>query len=80
MIKILEDLHPEDFFGIIQFDSSLDSWRNSLSPATEENISEAMAYVKNIRDRGCKRNSNCLVFGDKEQPCFSQISHKIQLC
>lgn len=54
MIKILEDLHPEDHFGIIQFDSSVDSWRNSLSRATEENISEAMAYVKKIADRGCK--------------------------
>ncbi|TWW61761.1 Inter-alpha-trypsin inhibitor heavy chain H3 [Takifugu flavidus] len=52
MIKILEDLHPEDHFGIIQFDSSVDSWRNTLSRATEENISEAMAYVKKIADRG----------------------------
>eukprot|EP00066_Takifugu_rubripes_P023189 XP_011612455.1 PREDICTED: inter-alpha-trypsin inhibitor heavy chain H3-like [Takifugu rubripes] len=51
MIKILEDLHPEDHFGIIQFDSSVDSWRNSLSLATEENISEAMAYVKKIAHR-----------------------------
>ncbi|XP_056885569.1 inter-alpha-trypsin inhibitor heavy chain H3-like isoform X2 [Takifugu flavidus] len=48
MIKILADLHPEDHFGIIQFDSSVDSWRNSLSRATEENISEAMTYVVNI--------------------------------
>lgn len=75
MLKILEDLHSEDHFGIIQFDSSVDSWRNSLSRATEENISEAMAYIKNIRERGCKRNSNCLLFDDKEHPCFSQISH-----
>uniref|UniRef100_H2S040 Inter-alpha-trypsin inhibitor heavy chain 3 n=1 Tax=Takifugu rubripes TaxID=31033 RepID=H2S040_TAKRU len=52
MIKILEDLHPEDHFGIIKFDSSVDSWRNSLSLATEENISEAMAYVKKIAHRG----------------------------
>lgn len=80
MIKILEDLHPEDHFGIIQFDSSVDSWRNSLSPATEENISEAMAYVKTIRDRGCKRNRYCLMFDDKMHPCFSQKSHEIQLC
>uniref|UniRef100_H2S045 Inter-alpha-trypsin inhibitor heavy chain H3 n=1 Tax=Takifugu rubripes TaxID=31033 RepID=H2S045_TAKRU len=52
MIKILEDLHPEDHFGIIQFDHSVDSWRNSLSLATEENISEAMAYVKKIAENG----------------------------
>ncbi|TWW61763.1 Inter-alpha-trypsin inhibitor heavy chain H3 [Takifugu flavidus] len=64
MIKILADLHPEDHFGIIQFDSSVDSWRNSLSRATEENISEAMTYVVNIviAYRECKQNSNCLVF------------------
>lgn len=65
MIKILEDLDPEDHFGIIVFDHGLDSWKNSLSRATKENITEAMAYVKAIRDRGCKKKENNYIFNDK---------------
>lgn len=54
MLEILKDLDTEDHFGIIIFDHRVESWKNSLSKATEENISEAMAYVTTIKDYGCK--------------------------
>lgn len=72
MIKILEDLHPEDHFGIITFDSSVGSWRTLVNQATKENISEAMVYAKNILASGCKQNCSHHVPDDKGQPCFTK--------
>lgn len=56
MIKILKDLDPEDHFGIIIFDHTVDLWKESLSRATKESISEAVNFVNTIRDRGCEQN------------------------
>uniref|UniRef100_H3D0L8 Inter-alpha-trypsin inhibitor heavy chain H3 n=1 Tax=Tetraodon nigroviridis TaxID=99883 RepID=H3D0L8_TETNG len=52
MLKILEDLDPEDHFGIILFDHRIQFWNTSLSKATKENIDEAMVYVKAIQSYG----------------------------
>uniref|UniRef100_A0A8C4HTL8 Inter-alpha-trypsin inhibitor heavy chain H3 n=1 Tax=Dicentrarchus labrax TaxID=13489 RepID=A0A8C4HTL8_DICLA len=49
---ILKDLHEEDHFALILFDSSIFTWKDSLTKATEENVSEAIAYVRELRDRG----------------------------
>ncbi|CAL8336637.1 unnamed protein product [Merluccius merluccius] len=49
---ILADIHPEDSFGIVQFDSSIVAWRPALANATEENVASAMAYVDDIRAYG----------------------------
>lgn len=76
MIKILEDLDPEDHFGIIAFDHLMESWKSSLSRATKKNVSEAMAYVKAINSRGCKQNKNNYMFNEKQGLCFTKISHK----
>lgn len=65
MIKILKDLYSEDHFGIITFDHNLDSWKSSLSRATKENISEAIVYVKAIRDLGGKQNKNNYMYNEK---------------
>lgn len=62
MVKILEDLNPEDHFGIIVFDHGVESWKDSLSKATKENVAEAIVYSKAITDRGCKRNKNTYTF------------------
>lgn len=52
---ILKDLHTEDHFALVVFDSDVSQWRKSLAKATETNVLEAIKYVKTIRDRGGKR-------------------------
>ncbi|CAL8403133.1 unnamed protein product [Arctogadus glacialis] len=52
MLAILQDLHHEDHFGLIQFDNTILQWKNSLMKATRENVTNAMEYVKRIRDSG----------------------------
>ncbi|XP_038553894.1 inter-alpha-trypsin inhibitor heavy chain H3-like isoform X4 [Micropterus salmoides] len=52
LLVILKDLHEDDHFALIQFDHNIDSWKDSLTKATQENVSEAMVYVQNIKDLG----------------------------
>ena len=52
MLAILQDLHHEDHFGLIQFDDAVLQWKNSLTKATRENVTNAMEYVKKIREKG----------------------------
>ncbi|KAM4582182.1 inter-alpha-trypsin inhibitor heavy chain H3a [Fundulus diaphanus] len=52
LLKILPDLHEEDYFALIQFDTRILSWKESLTKATKENVAEGMDYVKTITDLG----------------------------
>lgn len=52
---ILKDLHEEDHFALVLFDSHVSEWRKTLTKATKENILQATNYVKKITDGGCKR-------------------------
>ncbi|XP_034442500.1 inter-alpha-trypsin inhibitor heavy chain H3-like isoform X2 [Hippoglossus hippoglossus] len=52
LVAILEDLHVEDHFALIVFDNNIITWKNSLTKATKENVVEAIAYVRKIRDNG----------------------------
>ena len=52
MLAIIKDLDEEDYFALIQFDDEIDPWKESLTKATEENVAEAMAYVRKITARG----------------------------
>lgn len=52
MLVILKDLDQADHFGIIDFDDSIHSWKRSLTRATEDNVAEAVTFVKQLRDRG----------------------------
>uniref|UniRef100_H2UAK2 Inter-alpha-trypsin inhibitor heavy chain H3 n=1 Tax=Takifugu rubripes TaxID=31033 RepID=H2UAK2_TAKRU len=49
---ILKDLHEEDHFALVVFDTDISEWRKSLTKATKENILQATDYVKKIKDRG----------------------------
>ncbi|XP_068171605.1 inter-alpha-trypsin inhibitor heavy chain H3-like [Antennarius striatus] len=49
---ILKDLHQEDHFALVIFDDEIVTWRNSLVKATEKNVSQAISYVRTIRDNG----------------------------
>ncbi|XP_074470737.1 inter-alpha-trypsin inhibitor heavy chain H3-like [Sebastes fasciatus] len=52
LLLILQDLHVDDHFALVQFDSVIAVWRESLSKATEENVSEGMDYVRRIDASG----------------------------
>ncbi|CAK6984627.1 inter-alpha-trypsin inhibitor heavy chain H3-like [Scomber scombrus] len=52
LLAILQDLHEEDHFALIQFDDTISHWKESLTKATKENVAEAMVYVRSIRDIG----------------------------
>ncbi|XP_030230112.1 inter-alpha-trypsin inhibitor heavy chain H3 isoform X2 [Gadus morhua] len=52
MESILSDVHPDDYFGIILFDRSIEPWKQSLTKATEENVDEAIKFVRQIYPRG----------------------------
>uniref|UniRef100_A0A8C5ALP6 Inter-alpha-trypsin inhibitor heavy chain H3 n=1 Tax=Gadus morhua TaxID=8049 RepID=A0A8C5ALP6_GADMO len=54
MESILSDVHPDDYFGIILFDSSIEPWKQSLTKATEENVDEAIKFVRQIYPRGSR--------------------------
>ncbi|XP_018535592.1 inter-alpha-trypsin inhibitor heavy chain H3 [Lates calcarifer] len=52
LVAILKDLHQEDHFALIMFDNDIVTWKNSLSKATQKNVTEAIAYVNKLRDNG----------------------------
>ncbi|XP_073324182.1 inter-alpha-trypsin inhibitor heavy chain H3-like isoform X2 [Pagrus major] len=58
---ILKDLHEEDHFALILFDSNIVTWRDSLTKATKENVSQAIAYVKKLKDKGATNMNDALL-------------------
>ncbi|XP_076739910.1 inter-alpha-trypsin inhibitor heavy chain H3 isoform X4 [Maylandia zebra] len=52
MLAILQQVHEDDHFAIILFDSVIETWKDSLTKATKENITEAMNYIKRMRSGG----------------------------
>lgn len=54
LLTVLKDLNADDYFALIQFDNSIGTWKESLTKATKKNVSEAMTYVKKIRENGGK--------------------------
>lgn len=55
MLAILSDLHEDDYFGLVLFDSIVEAWRPSLTKATEENLKAAKEFVINtVLPRGCE--------------------------
>uniref|UniRef100_A0AAZ1XXW8 Inter-alpha-trypsin inhibitor heavy chain 3 n=1 Tax=Oreochromis aureus TaxID=47969 RepID=A0AAZ1XXW8_OREAU len=52
MLAILQQVHEDDHFAIILFDTVIETWKDSLTKATKENIIEAMDYIRRIDSRG----------------------------
>uniref|UniRef100_A0AAZ3PYV8 Inter-alpha-trypsin inhibitor heavy chain H3 n=1 Tax=Oncorhynchus tshawytscha TaxID=74940 RepID=A0AAZ3PYV8_ONCTS len=52
MLTILNDLHEDDYFGIVTFDHHISTWKGSLTKATTGNVSEAKGFVKGIQHSG----------------------------
>lgn len=61
MIAILQQLHEEDHFGIILFSSNNVFWKDQPMKATKENLSEALEYVRSIRDGGGSKDDSGVV-------------------
>ncbi|XP_072522551.1 inter-alpha-trypsin inhibitor heavy chain H3-like [Salminus brasiliensis] len=52
LLTILSDLDEEDHFGLVIFQSNVNTWRPSLSKATHENVTAAKAFVETIISGG----------------------------
>ncbi|TNN46856.1 Inter-alpha-trypsin inhibitor heavy chain H3 [Liparis tanakae] len=52
LVAILKELHEEDHFALILFDNKISTWKDLLTKATPGNVTEAIAYVKKLRDSG----------------------------
>jgi len=60
---ILEQLHPEDRFSIINFDSTIHHFSPTLRQATGENITDALDYVDSIQADGMTNIHDALLDG-----------------
>ncbi|XP_030357511.1 inter-alpha-trypsin inhibitor heavy chain H4-like isoform X2 [Strigops habroptila] len=52
LLKILQDLRPEDHFSFITFNSKVVEWKSSLLPATAENVASAAGFVQTLSASG----------------------------
>ncbi|CAK6435500.1 unnamed protein product [Pipistrellus nathusii] len=52
LIKILEDLRPEDHFNLITFSREATQWKPSLVPASTQNVEEAKKYANTLKAHG----------------------------
>ncbi|XP_074734971.1 inter-alpha-trypsin inhibitor heavy chain H4 isoform X2 [Strix uralensis] len=52
LLKILQDLRPEDHFSFITFNSKVAEWKSSLLQATAENVASAAGFVQTLSASG----------------------------
>ncbi|KAM6387215.1 inter-alpha-trypsin inhibitor heavy chain H4-like [Pluvialis apricaria] len=52
LLKILQDLRPEDHFSFITFNSKVVQWKSSLLQATAENVASAAGFVQTLSASG----------------------------
>ncbi|NXT44315.1 ITIH4 inhibitor, partial [Pelecanoides urinatrix] len=52
LLKILQDLRPEDHFSFITFNSKVVEWKSSLLQATAENVASAAGFVQTLSASG----------------------------
>ncbi|NXI67416.1 ITIH4 inhibitor, partial [Anseranas semipalmata] len=52
LLKILQDLRPEDHFSLITFSNKVAEWKSALLQATAENVASAAGFVQTITARG----------------------------
>ncbi|XP_061641307.1 inter-alpha-trypsin inhibitor heavy chain H3-like isoform X2 [Phyllopteryx taeniolatus] len=52
LAAILKDLHEDDHFAVILFDSEIVTWKDSVMKATKENVTDAVAYIGKLKERG----------------------------
>ncbi|XP_076125331.1 inter-alpha-trypsin inhibitor heavy chain H3-like [Alosa pseudoharengus] len=52
LLKILDDLAEDDYFGLILFNRDVSPWKRELLQATQTNLEMAKQFVKGITDHG----------------------------
>ncbi|XP_049718033.1 inter-alpha-trypsin inhibitor heavy chain H4 [Elephas maximus indicus] len=52
LIKILDDLRPNDQFNLVVFSKEATQWKPSLVPASAQNVKEAKSYAASIQALG----------------------------
>ncbi|NXX95852.1 ITIH4 inhibitor, partial [Centropus bengalensis] len=52
LLKVLQDLRPEDHFGFITFNNRVVEWKSSLLQATAENVASATGFVQTLSASG----------------------------
>ncbi|NXF29869.1 ITIH4 inhibitor, partial [Nyctibius bracteatus] len=52
LLRILQDLRPEDHFSFITFSSKVAEWKSSLLQATAENVESAAGFVQTLSASG----------------------------
>lgn len=57
-MTILSELYEDDYFGLVTFDDTIESWKPFLSKATPENVTAAKEFVQTIEARHCKYEEN----------------------
>lgn len=58
LLKILDDLAEDDYFGLILFSSNVSPWKHELLQATQANVNVAKEFVRGIHDGGGKTLTN----------------------
>ncbi|XP_040823949.1 inter-alpha-trypsin inhibitor heavy chain H2 [Ochotona curzoniae] len=52
MKTILDDLHAEDQFSVVDFNHNIRTWRNDLVSATKTQVADAKRYIEKIQPNG----------------------------
>ncbi|XP_006876119.1 PREDICTED: inter-alpha-trypsin inhibitor heavy chain H3 [Chrysochloris asiatica] len=63
LLKILDDMKEDDYLNFILFSSDVTTWKDNLVQATPENLQEARAFVRKIRDDGMTNMNDGLLRG-----------------
>ncbi|PKU29731.1 inter-alpha-trypsin inhibitor heavy chain h4 [Limosa lapponica baueri] len=56
LLKILQDLRPEDHFSFITFNRKVVEWKSSLLQATAKNVASAAGFVQTLSASGGETN------------------------
>lgn len=54
LIRILNDLAEDDYFGLITFDGNIFHWKRELVQASKKNVDSAKDFARNIQSGGCE--------------------------
>ncbi|XP_062401347.1 inter-alpha-trypsin inhibitor heavy chain H3-like isoform X2 [Sardina pilchardus] len=63
LLKILDDLAEDDYFGLIVFNSQVSPWKHKLLQATQTNLDMAKQFVKGITDGGATNINEAVLKG-----------------
>lgn len=63
LVRILNDLAEDDFFGVITFDSQIFQWKRELVQANQANLESAKTFARNIKDNGGEGSGVFPLFG-----------------